>query len=86
MMQCHVQVYCLRLNFFKKLGYEVPMKNTNSSISIPCLENDWNKQTKTVDLDLRIPQTVSIFPNKERHLCESSVDLICSIISRPCSG
>lgn len=61
------------------------MKNTVKLIASTS-EIEWNQQKRKIIADLSIPKTPSTFPNNFRHLCESGVDLICGVTSKPVSG
>ena len=62
------------------------MENVVKLLSISNSELEWNRLSKEIVPDLKTPQILSIFPNENKHLCESAIDLVCSGSSRPCSG
>lgn len=55
-------------------------------LTVSCAEIEWSQQNRENVANLRIPQTPSAFPSKAKHLCESGVDLVCGITSKPSSG
>jgi hypothetical protein len=61
------------------------MKNA-VKLTVSCSEIEWNQQNRESVANLGIPQTLSTFPSKAKHLCESGVDLVCGITSKPSSG
>jgi hypothetical protein len=46
----------------------------------------WNQSNREIKSDLEIPLAPSTFPSKAKYLCESGVDLVCSLTSKPSSG
>lgn len=62
------------------------MENSFKIANISNIELDWNTKQKKTAPNLKLPESPTIFPSAEKHLCKSGVDVICSRSTVVCSG